>query len=265
MNFEENRELYLGLFVEHGVPPEPRISSKLRHRAQRELGSIRTQSDLLPRASRDPSVSRERKNLSDRLVQGIERYEGWLRNIRGNPARYQDWRPRHQDWVKLVMMMAAKEGKSGFHFKMPKRKPQAERAFYLDNLLANAERIEIETGQTAKAVVRDAVKHTNSRIAEGYFDDPCDPDKNIKGWKSTALEDRLSKRKNGKLPEVPLPPSITGPMEARDHFRSLLSTGLGMSDWGEHEPWFTPDEIEDELDGRTREDLRRRPIAPFES
>lgn len=264
MSPAEHNDLYLDLFVDHAIPPEPRIATRLRERAKRELGAINSRLNELPRASRDPSVARERKSLTDRFTDNLAVYESWIARVRASRKRYDAWRPRHEDWIKLVMIMAARQGRVGFKFEMPKSKPQAERAFYLDNLLANAERIEAETGQSAKAVLSDAVKRTNLLIAEGHLDDPADPDKNVRGWELATLEERLSKRKNGKLPEVGLPPSIRGPLEAVEHFRSLLAAGFQISDWGDFDVLFGPDAICEELEGRTRDDLRHRPIASFE-
>lgn len=257
---------YLDLFIEHRVPPEPMAASKLRNRARREISDVQNRLAGLPEASRNPTIADSRRHLSRRLRHLTERYEHWLSRVVVSRKHYRDWRPRQEDWIKLVMVMAARSGREGFAFTPTKESVRSERRYYLDRLLAATERLQRDTGQTAKSLLKDAAARTDRLIAEGWFKRPGSDEPIIVSMSPQYLEEQFSKRKNGKRAQSDeLPPSLLGPLSAQAHFRALLSTGLHMSDWGVPEVFFSPDAIDEELEGRTRDDLRHRPMAAWES
>lgn len=260
------KQPYLDLFIEHRVPPEPVAATKLRNRARREISEVQNRLAGLPEASRNPMVAQTRRQLSRRLPQLMERYEHWLSRVLVSQNHYRHWRPRHEDWIKLVMMMSARSGREGFAFTPPKESIRAERRHYLDGLLAAVERSQRETGQTVKSLATDAASRTDRLIAEGWFNRPDSDEPVIMSMSPQYLEEQFSKRKTGKRAQPDeLPPSLVGPLLAHGHFRALLSVGLHMSDWGVPDVFFSPDAIDEELEGRTRADLQHRPLAAWES
>lgn len=246
---------FLELFHRYGALPEPTLAIKLRNRAVRELAHLYSQLDTLPIASRNHEVANARDKLNATIDRRYAAYEAAIERVREDVDRYNDYVPNAADMLRLIILMSTKNGEPGFDLNLPKESVAAERRSYLHRVLSNAERIEKQTGRTAREVLHEISRDIVKRVHAGEFTRPDGSETIIQGWSVDSLEVAQSKRKNGRNPVPDLPPSLDGPLTAERYYRERFYDGLrflGLTP--------SPDTFEDLFQGRA---MPRQP-AVFE-
>jgi transcriptional regulator with XRE-family HTH domain len=173
--------LFLKEFIKFGIAPEPRRVTRLREWEAAEMKSMEADLHALPVDShRNPVAGECRKAINKAIADHPGRCSRAITKALTSVSSYRDWAPTPADWVKLYIASQSSMGRPGFKFDRPAADPWAERAFYLDTMLSNVERVEREEAYAAEeggppprartTILKDAIERTEDAITKGDFD-----------------------------------------------------------------------------------------------
>lgn len=227
--------LFLKEFIKFGIAPEPRRVTRLREWEAAEMKSMEADLHALPVDShRNPVAGECRKAIKKAIADHPGRCSRAITKALTSVSSYRDWAPTPADWVKLYIASQSAMGRPGFKFDRPAADPCAERAFYLDTMLSNVEKVERE--ETYKAadggppprartkILDDAIDRTGEAIAAGDFDTGEQGQPKFKNWGRDGLAVKMSPGKRAR----PRAHRLVGLRTSRDLTQEQLAFAVGV-------------------------------------